>query len=338
VFAVVIQITDTADYRIMHIDPASGLPIYTANSSFVTATACFENTVQINNIGFHGPFVPLEKGKDVFRILVIGSSYIEARQVPVVEMYSTLLQNRLNTDPNRTYTYEVIPMGVNTNRLLTSALYYVKYGSALHPDLVIAFESQYELENLFGTPSTDAQGNILLQMPKARIQNPTEAFLRDQLHQFKLLVNIYNRYLVFRDDVASFFAHPFPFIPQSVTAPSAAELAAQDATRWQEQRAVLRALAVRVHSDQAQLLVASWLMPGASTSTMEEFPINLAGIAARNDIFYTNLAPAFSAEEAASGTPAIRMSCDMHWTPAGHQYMADAFYQYLSSHPTLLER
>ena len=43
----------------------------------------------MNNLGFHGPPVQLEKGKEVFRIVIVGSSYVSAIQVPVRDMHST---------------------------------------------------------------------------------------------------------------------------------------------------------------------------------------------------------------------------------------------------------
>lgn len=343
VFAYIMQFTDTNDYTIKHIDPKSGLRVYTPNSSHVVSAGCFENVEQINNIGFHGPFVPLEKEKDTFRIIIIGNSYIESQQVGVEEMYSTLLQNKLNAIPNRKYTYEVIPMGVNGDKSFLNALYYVSYGSVLKPDLVIDFETQYELAYSSDEP-TDLQGNVILQAPKFAVENPTKVLIMNELRRSKLLVNLYNRYLVFRDNITTFLAHPFFFIPQRATALSEIDPVAQNAAHWRSQDAIIGALAQRVRSDGARLLVALWFIPGADSwfmlgadASMKEFPFRFGEMAARHRFSYANLTPAFSAEEEAEGSPAS-WSCDIHWTPAGNRYMASALYTYLSTHPELLTR
>jgi hypothetical protein len=157
VFVPIIHITDPNGYNILHIDSHSGLPLYNPGEKVTLLTGCFENVAVMNNYGFHGPPVSVEKAKDVFRIVIIGSSYIEARQVQVADMLSTQLEQLLNADPHREYTYEVIPLGFNGNSTFLTALYYKYYGSALKPDLVIDVESGYELLQHVDTPPYDAQ-------------------------------------------------------------------------------------------------------------------------------------------------------------------------------------
>ena len=336
-FAGIVQVTDTNDYRLLHIDPISRLPVYTKNSSFFTVGGCYENTVVINTIGFHGLDVPPQKGDDVFRIVIIGSSYVEARQVSVEDMYSTLLQEALNTNPHRTHTYEVIPLGVNANSPFLNALYYVWYGSRLQPDLVINFETQYELSQDYAMPDIDAQGNAVLLVPPA-LDNHNKTGFRDELRRFKVLVNLYNRYTIVRGEVGTFLAHPFFFSREGVAVSNTTEQPQQYAARWHTEAAVLGALAARVHSDEAQVMFASWYAPGKWAITAEELSNHFQDIALRNNAAYVDLSPGIAAEESAAGDPATWYPCDGHWTPAGNHYVASALYQYLIVHPSLLSR
>src|SRR3989344_5455165 len=133
-FVPIMEVADTNEYDVLSTDPASGLYRYTPDSSFTTASDCYENEVTVNNLGFYGPPVSPDKGKDVFRIVVVGSSYVSAIQVPVAGMYSTLLQNELNANVRRAYTYEVIPIAIGgQSRMLLDILYYLNYGSSRQP-------------------------------------------------------------------------------------------------------------------------------------------------------------------------------------------------------------
>src|SRR3989344_3033302 len=95
-FVPIIEFTDANDYNILSADPATGLYRYIPNSSFNTVGDCYENTVAVNNLGFHGPEVSTQKGKNTFRIILIGSSYVSAIQVSADQMWATLLEEKLN--------------------------------------------------------------------------------------------------------------------------------------------------------------------------------------------------------------------------------------------------
>lgn len=337
-FAIIVQITDVYDYRIMHIDPVSGLPVYYKNSSFFVLAGCYENTVETNNIGFHGLDVTPQKADDAFRIVIIGSSYIEARQIPVEAMYSTLLQHKLNADPNRKYTYEVIPIGVNGNSAFLNALYYVWYGSILEPDLVINFETQFEISHDYPEPEIDEEGRAILQVPQ-KTEDPVKARIRDEIRRFKLLVNLYNRYLVFRDAVAEFWAHPLFFTVPLIPAEDAATITDEFNARWKSEEAVIKALSEHIREDGARLVLASWYGPGDTWKiSAQELSSRFAGIAQRHAAAHVDLTPTMSDLQSAAGKPATWFPCDGHWTPAGNEYAAEALYRFLAAHPALLRQ
>ena len=339
-FGVVIQISDTNDYGITHIDPVSGLPLYAKNSSFFVLGGCFENTVKINNLGFHGSDVSVQKGKDVYRIVVLGGSFIEARQVSVEDMFSTQLQQKLNAQRNKQYTYEVIPVAINGNKPFYDALYYLAYGSSLKPDLVISFETQWELSHFEGSEGElDAAGKTILEVPKMP-ESPTKDLLRDTLRRSKLVVNLYNRYLLFKDSVSWYLASPLFFLPRAANlAQSEAQMAADPLTHWQKQEASTVALADKVAQDHAKFLFATWYAPEAvSTISPDELVAHSVALAARAGVPYANLQPAVVALESADGKTSTFLPCDGHWNVAGNQHIAEALYEYLSAHPALITR
>ena len=73
-----------------------------------------ESFVKINNIGSNDVKDRNSKPHNVFRIAVIGDSYVEALQVPATQSFWYLLESELNkkcTLPNKSY--ELVPLGVS---------------------------------------------------------------------------------------------------------------------------------------------------------------------------------------------------------------------------------
>lgn len=335
-FAPVIEITDPNGYKIMSVDPVSGLPLYIPNSSVTLLTGCFENSAVINNIGFHGPPVAVEKGKDVFRIVVIGSSFIEARQVQVASMFSTLLEQKLNDNLQKAHTYEVIPLGFNGNGTFLNTLYYKYYGSPLKPDLVIAIETGFELYRHLDNPPLDQQGKVILEAPKTH-DSAAMASLKALLRNSKLLVNLYSRSLMLKDASLAFIQRPFFFI--QAPAPKAKPDKAQaEQVRWNLKEKVIDALLGQTKVDHAQFLYAAFAGREEPTSTIEEISRHMEDMALQKGFEYDNLVPSVFAAEEATGKPAALLPCDGHWSKDGHQFVASALFEYLSRHPALLGR
>ncbi len=339
VMEIILQFTEANSYNSIINDPASGLLIYRPDTSFVHSGSCYENTVEVNSDGLHAPPAPA-KGAGVFRIVVVGNSFVESVQVPVRSLFTTLLQNELNAQPSRHYTYEVIPIGFSGNGELLDTLYYLRFGQMLKPDLVIDLTTEKEIEaDASATdpkPQFDAQEDLVVQFPKVSL-NPSMTTLTNLMRRSQLLVNLHNRYLVLRENIREDLAQPLPVLPVASNAPAGQNPlgGADEGASWDLEGKLITAFSRIVARDHSRFLLASWVTSQAATSTAQTFAPHLASIAEATHVTYVDLAPAFSAEEKAAGISGT-WSCDIHWNENGHRYTEQALFQYLQAHPALI--
>lgn len=96
----------------------------------------FRVPVRISAEGFRDVEHAVAKPADVFRILVLGDSFVEAMQVPLERTLSREMEQRLNSN-HAPVRYEVISMGVSGYGTASQLLQYRTRGRAYHPDLVL---------------------------------------------------------------------------------------------------------------------------------------------------------------------------------------------------------
>ena len=100
----------------------------------------YDNVLHFNSKGFRGPDVPYDKPDDVFRILLLGDSFIEAREVAyedtVYAQLQAMLADARTADGKR---IEVIGVGTTGWGTLQAYLYYHHEGYKFSPDLVLHF-------------------------------------------------------------------------------------------------------------------------------------------------------------------------------------------------------
>ncbi len=104
--------------------------------------------ISINCLGFRGPEIDA-KGSKVFRIVVVGDSFIEALQVDQAETFCVQLQNLLNKKSDAmSRTYEVINCGVSGYGTAQEFLLLQNYLIPLNPDAVLlAFFPENDVRN-----------------------------------------------------------------------------------------------------------------------------------------------------------------------------------------------
>jgi lysophospholipase L1-like esterase len=97
----------------------------------------YDHIIEFNSQGSRGPEVSYAKPEDVYRILLIGDSFVEAVQVDYAQTFGALLQETLaahNTDARR---YQVVSIGRTGWGTLQELLYYRHEGRRFQADLVI---------------------------------------------------------------------------------------------------------------------------------------------------------------------------------------------------------
>jgi len=102
---------------------------------------------RFNSHGFRDYERTYEKPPGVFRILVLGDSYIEALQVQLEDSFTALLEKSLIAQGSSTR-FEVIGLGESGFGTADEYLRYLNFGVAYHPDLVIlAFTTGNDFRN-----------------------------------------------------------------------------------------------------------------------------------------------------------------------------------------------
>ncbi|MBI5822217.1 MAG: SGNH/GDSL hydrolase family protein [Verrucomicrobia bacterium] len=91
---------------------------------------------RINSHGFRDREYSFEKPPGVFRIVVLGDSFVEALQVPLEKSFHKLLEARLNAAAGARR-FEVISFGMSGNGTGQELLYYRHWALRFKPDLTL---------------------------------------------------------------------------------------------------------------------------------------------------------------------------------------------------------
>lgn len=96
----------------------------------------FKTELKFNLEGFRDIDHSVDKPHGVYRVIVLGDSYVEAFQVPLENTFHKILERRLNENAGR-LKYEVLNFGVSGFGLPQDYLALKHYGMKYRPDLVI---------------------------------------------------------------------------------------------------------------------------------------------------------------------------------------------------------
>src|SRR5688572_24293624 len=102
-------------------------------------TQGYVHEVVRNSAGMHDKEHPIEKAADVFRILVLGDSFVEARQVAGHESSHSILEKALNAAAPANIRFEVISAGASAWGPAQELMYFRTEGQLYQPNLVLAF-------------------------------------------------------------------------------------------------------------------------------------------------------------------------------------------------------
>ncbi len=105
----------------------------------IDETDGYVHQVVINSAGMHDREHVLRKDKDVFRILVLGDSFVAAEQVTERESSHAVIESVLNALSDSHVRYEVISAGITGWGPAEELMYFRTAGQFYNPDLVLVF-------------------------------------------------------------------------------------------------------------------------------------------------------------------------------------------------------
>ena len=116
------------------------------NDNLVLLRTEFQNSFKLNEYGWNDKSPALVKEPGVFRILVVGDSYVEGGQVKYEENFTRLIDKKLNA--NSKITFEVLNMGVAGYGTTQEYLLLRQVIPIFKPDMVIlAFLTANDIRN-----------------------------------------------------------------------------------------------------------------------------------------------------------------------------------------------
>ena len=319
----ILHFTDKSSYDGFLYDNQTGLLLHKPETEVNMASTCFNNNARINSFGFYGPEISTNKNPNQYLILITGSSFVESLQVPLIERFDTLLQNKLNQN-NSGKKYKVISMGFAGNGTFLDMLYFKNYGAVLHPNLVINLMTDYDLKidspNSNHTSYFDEKGDALSELPIIR-RNPAKLAIQGMMRKSKLIMNLYYKYLTVKE------------VAKTDTNKEIAS-SSTESLSWNTEDKLLKKFSEVVKDSGAKFLLTSWtedIIP--NRNFMKE---NLLPITQKNKINYFDPTYDMDKIETETGTKPT-WACDGHWNKDGHTWVANILFQYLKNNDSLLK-
>ncbi len=306
----------------------AGLLILNPNEKIHIHSVCFQNDVQTNSLGFHSREYSFERLEGVFRIAVIGDSFVEAMQVPRDKTFTSFLEEKLNSLGNKSYKYEVMPFGISSHGTYRNIMYFEKYAAQFKPDLVIDALAWNDIEDdVYDSGIPVASGGFLKSAKKI-------------LRKSVLITTLRQSYLTFRsklekdsDELSPTVEILLPeyddfwqkaWIRQEELLKNFKETAAMNNADFM---VVSLTDGYRVHRDLLERFMAA---TQSKTVDLEKPEKTLSVIAEKNSFPYLALNPLFK-KRAAKEEGSTVWPCDGHWNSLGHEWAADALVDYLVS-------
>lgn len=330
-------------------DGATALLTLRPDSSIYFNGGCFRNTIKTNSLGFHSKEYAKEKGKDTFRIIVVGDSFTEAIHVPLEKMFVSILEEKLNNQPKPRYKYEVIPFGISSHGTYGNLLYLVNYGLKFKPDLVInAMATNDPEDDMFGKSDPalkfDEVGDPVLNLSAS---SPPPFYDKIKTSA-KYLARKSVLFTFARKKLLEFRAQKFGIEN------SALEMLDFENETWKLQEKLLLTMRDIARENKAGFLLVSLtdghrvhrdlmedfkkqLGETSKSWGMDKLEKKLAAISLKNKIPYLPLNPLFY-KMAPKKKDKTVWPCDGHWNETGHRWAAEAIFEFLISRQDLIRR
>ena len=316
---------------------------------------------RINSMGFHDTEFSVNPQPGEIRIAVLGDSFVEGLQVPIELNFCNILERRLQEKFQ--CPVNVINAGTSSYSPLLEYLVYTKRIVFLHPQIVLQVffandvfdDVRYSTSAKFdaqGRPLSVASGIPWIVVDDNRDVERSMAFREAQnriMYERSLLT--YLSYLAaWTKQKIGFWRlrRRFPDPPlsgQFFILREEPHLVDAQKRAWDVTRSYIRLLKQECDANNAKFLLSSAPIAsqvfGESSSDLFFFrgkpsladQENLSEIAAQLNVPYIDLLPALKD----SGKKSY-FALDGHWTPHGHEVVADRLYPYLCSEVLSLQQ
>lgn len=327
----------SANY-ILRYDGQTGLLTMKPNDVFADGQAgCWENkAVKANSQGFHDTEFSLTKDRDVYRIAVIGDSFIEAFQVPVADSFQYWLEEKLNQWPEKKKRFEVYSFGNGGTGTFEHHLYLNQYVLKYQPDLVIlAFLPMNDFKDDFRLRKEifDRQGEIRKEVPLA------QRWLRHSVlfRWFKAKWQIIDSFAAAEGKVKLLFdwqafLKDYPPAWEGI---------------WQLEKKLLAQFDKTLEENKSQFLLVSlddmWrthpkqIEKDKELYSLDKFDFDfdkpekiLQEFSEKEKIPYLALLPIFRERAEKEKANIFWGGCQGHWDKTGHRWVAETLFQFLT--------
>ena len=304
------------------------LKMHPPNQSTIYQTSEFRTSLKFNSWGLRDKEYSLQKSKNMFRILILGDSYTEALQVNLSNIYTELLEEKLNKISN--ISFEVINSGVSGFGTADELKYLETKGLNLNPDMIIL---QFTLGNDVIDNVYDnnfyyiKNSNILNKTYKKKYAHKIEDFFGSYSHFAQFLrLSLRKKFSSSKEEWErkSIEYHEVIYKKKSE----------EDLQKeWNETRLYLKKIN-NICNDK-KIRFAIIFVPLNLHITSEEYDANnaypnnvLLDFGKEEKIKMLDLTPTFRAESKGN-LSLVRWVIDSHWRPKPHQWAADAIYNFL---------
>jgi lysophospholipase L1-like esterase len=272
--------------------------------------------IRIDNLGFRGRDLALEKPPSTFRILCLGDSYTFGDHVDDDQTYPALLETDLR-GRTKGPGVEVINAGVNGFGILDESIFWKEKGRRLRPDAVILTFSPNDISDLTRPALMISKMREHAALKSRPLVGAALRFLQDTA--------LFNgmQILAARLSVAVRSHDTIPALEPSRAGPEAAP------REWEAYHRALLDFAGEVRGARARGLLLLYPSAGNATGAERSFASSILPAWAREaGLECLDLLPDFTAA-AARGETLFLVPRDAHPGPEGHRLAADRIAAWL---------
>ncbi|MEW6264019.1 MAG: SGNH/GDSL hydrolase family protein [Thermodesulfobacteriota bacterium] len=192
VLEIVVRVFNLAQPRLGQQDPVFG----TSYIAGQTAINEYGVEIEIGGHGYRGPTPAPDKPAGVYRVVLLGDSFLQARVLPYEQVFYSILNERFKKQGRP---IEVINMGVEGYGTAQEYLVYRHQARRYRPDLVILFfyvgndlqENYPPQENRPGFKLKDGRLEYVPFEVKGRRRGPVKDFLRKHVRLYNYLPDLF---------------------------------------------------------------------------------------------------------------------------------------------------